>query len=120
MKITYSNIPPEFREAIEKEAERQIAKLERLLKHTAPDLVVLHGSLEKTPRKVEYNLSLNLGLPTGTLHARGTGTEIRTCTKAAFSEIEVQLKKHQEKLRKDYLWKRKRVRPLSGRGAAAD
>lgn len=120
MKITYSSIPPEFRDAIEKEAERQIAKLERLLKHTAPDLVLFHGSVEKTPRKVEYNFSVNLKLPTGTLHACGTGTEIRTCTKAAFAEIEVQVKKHQEKLRKDYLWKRKRARPLSSRGAAAD
>jgi len=120
MKITYSNIPPEFRVAIEKEAERQIAKLERLLKHSAPDQVVLHGSLEKTPRKVEYNFSLNVKLPTGTLHACGTGSEIRTCTKAAFAEIEVQVKKHREKLRKDYLWKRKRERPETGRGAAAD
>lgn len=120
MKITYSNIPHEFREAVEKESERRVAKLERLLKHTAPDLVMLHGSLEKTPRKSEYNFSLNLNLPTGTLHACGTGTEIRTCTKGAFAEIEVQLKKHQGRLRKDYLWKRKRARPDSGRGAAAD
>jgi ribosome-associated translation inhibitor RaiA len=119
MKIAYSNIPPEFRKTIEKEAERQIAKLNRLLKHTAPDLVVLHGSLEKTPRKVEYNFSLNLKLPTGTLHASGAGAEIRSCTKAAFAEIEMQVKKHQEKLRKDYLWKRKRAHPLSGRGAGA-
>jgi ribosome-associated translation inhibitor RaiA len=120
MKITYSNIPPEFREVIEKEAERQIAKLERLLKKSAPDQVVLHGSLEKTPRKVEYNFFLNVKLPTGSLHACGTSTEIRASAKAAFAEIEVQVKKHREKLRKDYLWKRKRERPETGRGAAAD
>ncbi len=44
------------------------------------------------------------------MHATGTGADARAAAKAAFAEIERQLKKHQEKLRKDYLWKRKRPR----------
>jgi len=33
---------------------------------------------------------------------------VRTSCKKAFSDLEAQVKKHQEKLRKDYEWKRKR------------
>lgn len=127
MKITYSNIQAEFRKAIEVEAQHHIEKLKRLLKRYAPDLVLLHGSFEKVPRKTEYDYSLNLTLPTGTLHASGAGPDVRSSVKAAFAELELQVKKHQEKLRKDYIWKRKRGRGVSklgeipvGRGEAAD
>jgi ribosomal subunit interface protein len=127
MKITYSHIEPEFRQAIEVESQRHTAKLNRLLKRYSPDLIVLHGTLEKTPRKTEYTFSLNLTLPTGTLHASAAGAEVRSSAKAAFAELESQVKKHQEKLRKDYVWKRKRARKVSkegegrtGQGEAAD
>jgi ribosomal subunit interface protein len=118
MKITYSHVEAAFRGEIEKEAQHHVEKLNRLLKRYAPDLVVLHGSLEKMPRKTQYTFSANLKLPTGTLHANGVGADVRGSTKAAFAELESQVKKHQEKLRKDFVWKRKRslVRP----GQAAD
>src|ERR1700719_3930087 len=106
MKITYSHIDAEVRASIEQEFERHIDKLNRLLERYASDLVKLHASVEKVPRKSKYSFSLNLILPTGTLHASGDGAEV------AFAEIEKQVKKHQQKLRKDYLWKRKQ-----GRGA---
>ncbi len=127
MKITYSNIYSEFRQAIEVESEHHIEKLKRLLKRYSPDLVLLHGSFEKLPRTTLYSYSLNLTLPTGTLHASGSGPDVRSSVRATFSEIELQVKKHQEKLRKDYVWKRKRGRGVaklgetrSGRGEAAD
>ncbi|HXW56692.1 MAG TPA: HPF/RaiA family ribosome-associated protein [Candidatus Cybelea sp.] len=108
MKISYSNTHADVREIVERESRHHVEKLNRLLKRYAADLVQLHGCLDRTPRKSEYQLSLNLILPTGTLHATGTGTDIRPTVKMAFAEIEVQVKKHQEKLRKDYIWKRKR------------
>jgi ribosome-associated translation inhibitor RaiA len=114
MKISYSNIQLEFRKAIEDEAAHHIEKLQRLLKRYAPDLVQLHGSLEKQPRKTEYGFSLNLKLPTGALYATGLGPDIRSSVKAGFAEIVLQVKKHQEKLRKDYVWKRKRS-PISAK-----
>jgi ribosome-associated translation inhibitor RaiA len=40
------------------------------------------------------------------------GADVRKSVKAAFAEIEAQVKKHQEKLRKDYTWKRKRPRVI--------
>jgi ribosome-associated translation inhibitor RaiA len=59
-------------------------------------------------RKDEHSCTLNLSLPTGTLHAIGTGANVRAGCKKAFSELEAQVKKHQANLRKDYEWKRKR------------
>jgi ribosome-associated translation inhibitor RaiA len=122
MKITYSQIEVESRESVEKECGRHIEKLNRLLKRYDPDLVQLHCSLEKTPRRIEYGFSLNLTLPTGSLQATGLGADPRAGAKVAFAEIESQVKKHQEKLRKDYIWKRKRARgPLKpGEVTSAD
>ena len=65
----------------------------------------------KNPHREENSFSLNLSLPTGTLHATGTGENVRASCKQAFTELESQLKKHQSRLRKDYEWKRKRPRP---------
>ena len=110
MNVTYSHVPAGLREPVEEECARQIEKLNRLLKKYAPDLVQLHSSLEKAARRVEYRFTLNLALPTGTLHATGSGADVRKSAKAAFAEIENQVKKHQQKLRKDYVWKRKRSR----------
>jgi ribosome-associated translation inhibitor RaiA len=118
MKITYSQIEPQFRESIEGEVAHHAAKLNRLLKHYAPDLVQLHGSLEKTPRKTGFEFALHLALPTGQLHATGSGADVRASAKAAFAEIEAQVKKHQQKVRKDYVWKRKRGRGLLKPGEA--
>jgi ribosomal subunit interface protein len=110
MKVTYSQIEAEARELIEKECARHIEKLNRLLKRYDPDVVQLYCTLEKTPHRIEFGFSLNLTLPSGSLQATGRGSDARAAAKVAFSEIETQVKKHQEKLRKDYVWKRKRPR----------
>ena len=104
MKITYSQIEAADRASIEKEFARHIEKLNRLLKRYDPDLVQLHCTLEKTPHRIEFAFSLNLTLPSGSLQATGRGADARAGAKVAFAEIESQVKKHQEKLRKDYVW----------------
>jgi len=106
--VSYNQI--EMRQPAETEVNRCAGKLERLLKSYSPDLVHLRGGFEKHPRKVEYNFSLNLSLPTGTLHATGVGPDLRLSVKRAFAELQRQVKKHLQKLRKDYQWKRKRPR----------
>jgi ribosomal subunit interface protein len=110
MSVSYKHV--DLREPIEAETSRHLKKLGKLLKSYSPDLVQLHGSLDKHPRKVEYTFSLNLSLPTGTLHATGVAPDVRRSVKQAFSELEGQVKKHQSKLRKDYQWKRKRTRAV--------
>lgn len=118
MKITYSNIEPETRIFVESESRHSIEKLNRLLKKYSPDLVLLHGSLGRSLHKIEFSYSLNLTLPTGTLHATGVGADVRRSVKAAFAEIEAQVKKHQVKLRKENTWQRKRSRVLPMPGDA--
>jgi len=110
MKTSYSNMHGDYRESVEKEAARHIEKMNRLLKHYGEDAVQLHASLEKQPRTSQFEVALNLTLPTGALHASALGADVRSGTKAAFAELERQVKKHQEKVRKDYVWKRKRGR----------
>ena len=108
MKISISHKLHEWRVPIEEETQRRVAKLEKLLKSYVPDLVQLHGTIEKRSRKEEYLFSVTLYLPTGTLHATGEGADVRACVKASFAEIESQVKKHMALLRKDYEWRRKR------------
>ena len=108
MKISYSHVPSDFHKEVEEESKHHVEKLNRLLKKYSPDSVQLHGSVGRTPRTSDFEYSVNLILPSGTLHATGTAVELRSAIKMAFAEIEIQVKKHQQKLRKDYMWKRKR------------
>ena len=112
MKFSISYKHVDAHEAIEKQNDRHIAKLSKLLQTYEPDLVQLHGVFSKNPHNQEHSFSLNLSLPTGTLHATGVGENVRAASKNAFAELEVQVKKHQSRLRKDYEWKRKRPRSL--------
>ena len=110
MKLTIRYAHEEWREPVEKETQRQAAKLEKLLKRYDPDLVQLHANIEKRARKESYTFILNLSLPSGTLHATGEGSDVLASVKEAFAEVIAQCKKHQALLRKDYEWKRKRPR----------
>jgi len=75
LSISYRNV--EQHKPAEKEVERYAGKLNRLLKSYEPDLVLLHGVFSKNSRREENSFSLNLSLPTGTLHATGTGDNVR-------------------------------------------
>lgn len=110
MKTSFSYKQVELREEIEKEVKVNTKRLEKFLKRFAPDLVQLHGAFERIPHKNSMALSLNLSLPTGTLHATGEASDAAGSVRVAFAEVLAQLKKHMGKLRKDYEWKRKRVR----------
>lgn len=108
MKLSISYKHVVAHEDAEIETARSVKKLARLLKSYEPDLVQLRGVLSRNRHSEELSFSLNLSLPTGTLHSTGVGQHARACCKQAFSELEVQVKKHQSLLRRDYQWKRKR------------
>jgi ribosome-associated translation inhibitor RaiA len=110
MKLSISYKHVESQKSVEVDVDRHVDKLKKLLQCYAPDLVLLHGVFAVNPHKEEHSCILNLSLPTGSLHATGTGKNVRACCKKAFSELESQAKKHQALLRKDYQWKRKRPR----------
>src|SRR5712672_2023095 len=106
MKLSVSFKDLENHKSVEKEMENAVKKLNVLLKTYQPDLVQLHAVFAKLPRNDEHTLTLNLTLPTGTLHATASSEHIGACCKKAFHEIESQVKKHKSLLRKDYEWKR--------------
>jgi ribosome-associated translation inhibitor RaiA len=109
LSINYKHV--ESHKPVEDEVARRVGKLEKLLQSYSPDLVQLHGAFSKTPRTDDHCCTLNLSLPTGTLHATGIGATVRASCKDAFNDLEAQVKKHQSKLRKDYEWRRKRPLP---------
>jgi ribosomal subunit interface protein len=113
MKLSISYKHLDSHEAVESQIARAVEKLSNLLKCYEPDLVQLHGVFSQNPHKEEHSFSLNLSLPTGAIHATGTGENVRAACKEAFTELEAQVKKHQSRLRHDHEWKRKQ-RPRNG------
>jgi ribosomal subunit interface protein len=104
--ISYKNV--EVPSAVEPAVDRHIEKIAVLLQTYEPDLVQLHGSFEKHPRRTSYAFDVSVSLPTGTLHATGEASDALSSARKGFSELESQIKKHQSRLRKDYEWKRRR------------
>ena len=80
MKITYSHIDRQFRDAIELESARHVERLNRLLKRYPPDSAQLHCSMEKTPRRTEFGFVVNLTLTAGVLMPPATAL---TCAPAS-------------------------------------
>ncbi len=115
MKISFNYKGADSRAEAEKEVDVHAKRLEKFLKRFEPDLVQLHGAFERIPHKNSVALSLNLALPSGTLHATAEAADATSSIRVAFAEILTQLKKHMAKLRKDYEWKRKRGRRLPTR-----
>jgi len=104
--ISYKHV--ESQQVVAMEVTRRLDKLGRLLKSYEPDLVQIKGVFSKNLRTDEQSLALTLSLPTGTLRATGNGKNVLAGCKKAFSEIELQIKKHQSLLRREHEWKRKR------------
>jgi len=104
--ISYRHV--ESQQAVATEVMRRWDKLGRLLRSYQPDLVQIKGVFSKNQRTDEESLVLTLSLPTGTLHATGNGKNVLAGCKKAFSDIEMQIKKHQSLLRREHEWKRKR------------
>src|SRR5260370_8380166 len=90
--INYKHV--ESHKSVETEVERHVGKLKKLLQSYSEDLVQLHGAFSKTPRPDEPCFTLNLSLPTGTLHATGTESTVRPSCKKPFSHLQAHIKKH--------------------------
>jgi ribosomal subunit interface protein len=95
--------------AVEPAVNRHLKKIATLLKTYEPDLVQIHGSFEKHPRRTLFAFDVSVSLPTGVLHATGEAPDPLTSARKGFAELEAQIKKHQSRLRKDHQWKRKRA-----------
>ena len=104
--ISYKHV--DAQQAVATELMRRLDKLGRLLRSYQPDLIQLHGVFTRNQRTEEQSCSLTLSLPSGTLHATGSGKNVLAGCKNAFSDIESQIKRHQALLRREHEWKRKR------------
>jgi len=111
MKISLSYRGLESHNGFQRLVTHHCEKLAKLLTAFNPDLVQCHGAIEYHRKKSEYGLSLNLVLPTATLHAVHMAKDAHSTVHQVFVELESQLKKHRDKLRHDHEWKRKRGRP---------
>jgi len=108
MNVSISYKHAEAQQAVATELMRRLDKLGKLLRSYAPDLVQLHGVFSQNQRTEEETCSLTLSLPSGTLHATGSGKNVLAGCKNAFSDIEAQIKRHQALLRGEHEWKRNR------------
>lgn len=102
---------------VEKLISRRTEKLRRLLKTFSPELVHLHGTLERQSPRHGFVSSLNLRLPVGQVHAVKTGRSVPDSLRVAFDELERQLQKEKELLRGDP-GKRRRAKEASAESAA--
>jgi ribosome-associated translation inhibitor RaiA len=112
MRVSFSYKHVEAQKPVAAEVDHRIKKLGKLLKSYAPDLIQLHGVFGKNRRTSEESCVLTLSLPSGALHATGTGKNVLAGCKNAFKEIEAQVKKHQALLRNEHSWERKK-RPIA-------
>lgn len=110
MKISLSYRGLATHDGVERLFTHYCGKMEKFLTAYEPDLVQCHGAMEFSRKKNHYGLSLNLTLPTATLHALASAKDVTSTVQEAFTELECQLKKHNEKLRRAHEWKRKRDR----------
>ncbi len=108
MNVSFSYKHVNSQQAVAAEVTHRLDKLGRLLRSYEPDLIQLHGVFSKNHRTDEQTLVLTLSLPSGTLHAIGSGKNVLAGCKNAFSDIEAQLKKHQSLLRREHEWQRKK------------
>jgi ribosome-associated translation inhibitor RaiA len=110
MKISLSYRGIATHNGVERLFTHYCGKMEKFLTAYEPDLVQCHGAMEFSRKKNHYGLSLNLTLPTATLHSLASAKDVTSTVQGAFTELESQLKKHVGRLRHDHEWKRKRGR----------
>ena len=109
MKITYSQVDTEYHAIIEHEIARHAAKLNRILKRYSPGFGGAARLAGKNATQDGIQFLAESESAYGHDARDGVGADVLGSAKAAFAELEVQVKKHQAKLRKDYVWKRKRA-----------
>ena len=93
---------------LEKVINQQVEKLDRYLHVFRPDLVHLKGIVEENSAPQGVVVSLNLRLPSGQLASQESSSTAISAIKAAFDDINGQVKRHKEILRSHHKWPRRR------------
>lgn len=89
---------------------REVARLERRLRHFAPDALHLFLDVERHARREEYRANIRLDILGVALPVkRNKGPSLHALLKEAFADVEDQLERYLAKLRREYLHERKRA-----------
>lgn len=94
---------------IDKEIQHWIAKIEKRLQVFRPELVHLKGLVEQNSPREGTVVSLNLRLPSGQMAAQESAPNATAAIKAAFNDLQEQIRKHKELLRNTHSWRRHRA-----------
>ncbi len=100
MKVHIRNRGVKEKDTVEKEVQRQSAKLNRHLRKFDPDLVDLHVNVSRRKQPARpFLASVTLALPPGQIHAHAEAARPITALKKTFSELLRELKTYKAKLR---------------------
>jgi len=92
--------------------EKKLPRIERLLEHYAPDETELRLTVWHHPERVGYEARAVLHLPSGTVVADETDKDLHAALDAAADTLVRVLKKHEERLRHDDVYRRHRPRRM--------
>ena len=106
---------------VEKYWGRKWQRLEKLLAPSyAPELQDVRITVtchRQNPQRVWYDIHAVIGLPTGTLAAKSHDKQPRAAVDKVVDRLAAEITRHKERLRKDYVFKRK-TRPRADLSAA--
>ena len=102
--IEFKNLSPTAR--LEELIASSIARLERHTPDLRDDSAFLRLVIEENATRTLYHVSLTCDVPAHTLAAKEESHDVEAAVHAAFAEIDRQLEKHKETLRKTHLYKR--------------
>jgi ribosomal subunit interface protein len=102
--LEFKNFSPNRR--LRELVEELIARLERHAPNFPADAVFLRLFVKENAKRKLYHVSLTCEVPGRTLAAQEDRHDAEEAVREAFAEIERQLEKHKEVLRRSYLYKR--------------
>lgn len=87
---------------IEDYFDERVSRLRHHLSNFKDDLIFIHGNLDRNPHKEEFYASVNVYLPSMTLHSRENAVDLLSAINLAFNAVIRQAEKFKAKLRKSY------------------
>lgn len=106
--LTFHHVDKVVSSEAESYWEKKLPRFERLLQHYAPDEAELRLTVWHYPERVGYEARAVLHLPSGTLVADETDKDLHAALDAAADTLIRVLKKHEERVRHDDVYRRHR------------
>jgi RNA polymerase sigma factor (sigma-70 family) len=111
--IVFDGVDEAFRARVEAYWAKKLPRLEKLLVHYNPDLKEVRLTVSEhhqAPQRARFEVQGVVHLPTGTQAARASDKDALAAIDRVVDELVREVKRHNEMVRRDYLFKRKRRR----------